>query len=82
MFFMDEFDSYELELLRSKSRKIDNLKICDKTLICECNCVCLGEIKKYINSNTDFKYLAEKFNLGTGCKSCIETIKNIDLKRI
>lgn len=79
---MDDFDPYELEVLRSKTQDIINLSLPEDTLICECNCVTLKEIRPHINENTDFEYLADKFNLGTGCKSCIETIKNIDLKKI
>ena len=79
---MDNFDPYELEVLRSECNDINNLKLCDKTLICECNCVTLGEIRAHITKDTDFNHLASEFNLGTGCKSCISTINNIDLKRI
>jgi len=73
---MDEFDPYELEVLRSKTNKNSNLDFEDDFLICECMCINFGEIKKHLKDSIDFDFLREEYGLGTGCKSCIKTLRN------
>lgn len=74
---MDDFDPYELEVLRSKTSKNNNLGFDDNQLICECSCVSYAQIKDYLKGDeVNFEHLRLEFGLGAGCKSCINLISN------
>ncbi len=48
----------------------------DDELICECECVSLGEIRGFAKDHKiSLETLKEHFNLGAGCSSCV---KNYD----
>lgn len=49
-------------------------KLDDETLICECFCVSVKDIKEVCSSTVDIKLLEEEFNLGQGCQSCLKRL--------
>lgn len=79
---MDDIDSYELDVLRSSLNDSRELAFNDDALICECKCVSYKEIKEYLNEEIDFEFLAKEFGLGSGCKSCIEILKNMNVNKL
>ena len=48
--------------------------LADDLLICECYCVSLGEIRAFIkeSGSADIENLQQRFQLGTGCGSCLK----------
>ncbi|MDQ1089720.1 nitrate reductase [Siphonobacter sp. SORGH_AS_1065] len=69
-----ELSEKRLQLLRS-SQKADPL---EGKLVCSCNSVGEGNLKKAINSGcTDFQKLCQQTGAGTGCGSCRPEVKNI-----
>jgi NAD(P)H-nitrite reductase large subunit len=43
-----------------------------ETVICECYCVSVGDVLDICPQALDLELLAERFGLGTGCKSCLK----------
>lgn len=79
---MDDFDSYELDVLRSSLNDSNKLAFGDDFLICECKCVSYKEIKEYLTKEIDFEFLTKEFGLGSGCKSCIEILKSMNVNKL
>lgn len=79
---MDDIDSYELDILRSSFNDSSELALSDEVLICECKCVTYKEIKNHLGEKIDFDFLAKEFGLGSGCKSCIEILKSMNLNKL
>jgi NAD(P)H-nitrite reductase large subunit len=51
-------------------------KLEDETLICECFCVNVGDIKEVCHSLKafDLKTVQDNFHLGLGCQGCLKRI--------
>jgi len=60
----------ELEELLSLSRQQEE-KLSDDVLICECFCVNVADIRETCPNGVDLDVLAEKYGLGSGCRSCL-----------
>lgn len=54
----------------------DQELLADEILICECNCINVGTIRKTLTGKEELnpKVLKEKLNLGSGCNSCIKSL--------
>ena len=68
--FLEDIDNLTEFIDQSSNKKLD-----DETIICECFCVNVADIKALSLETIDFKILRDTFGLGTGCTSCI---KNMD----
>lgn len=72
---VNKLDFDENDLL-SEARSILELrvmdsKLSDNTLICECLCISVGDIRNCLKGNVvDFKILSDELKLGSGCSSC------------
>lgn len=55
------------ELLPSTEQKLD-----DDTLICECFCVSVGDIRETCLTKVDLDLLKDQFHMGQGCQSCFK----------
>lgn len=53
-------------------------KLSDETLICECFCVNVGDIREACSSHqvVDLDTLKDNFNLGQGCQGCLKRFEN------
>ena len=47
-------------------------KLADDVLICECFCISVGDIRETCLNEVDLDLLADRFNMGQGCQSCIK----------
>ena len=55
------------ELIPQTAEKLD-----DETLICECFCVSVRDIRETCSTSVDMNLLEEQFQLGHGCQSCVK----------
>lgn len=55
------------ELLAQPVEKLD-----DETLICECFCVSVKDIRDVCTNHVDLDLLKDQFQLGQGCQSCLK----------
>jgi hypothetical protein len=55
------------ELLPEDSEKLD-----EETLICECFCVNVKDIRELCSGKVDLELLQTHLNLGRGCQSCLK----------
>lgn len=46
-------------------------KLEDETLICECFCVSVRDIRETCDGEVDLALLQERFNMGGGCQTCV-----------
>ena len=67
--FLRQIDQVE-DLLPTTLDKLD-----DDTLICECFCVSVRDIRLLCETKVDLQLLQEDLHLGQGCTTCL---KNID----
>ncbi len=67
--FLSQID--RVEELVSLTDKLD-----DETLICECFCVDVADIRQLCHENKkpDLEKLQNEFNLGQGCQGCLKRI--------
>ena len=47
-------------------------KLDDETLICECFCVNVKDIRELCGTYVDLDLLKDQLNMGQGCNSCIK----------
>ena len=64
----------DIENLADFIDQSSNKKLDDETIICECFCVNVSDIRKQTTKTIDLKVLKESFGLGTGCQSCVKDI--------
>jgi NAD(P)H-nitrite reductase large subunit len=55
------------ELIAPPQQKLD-----DETLICECFCVNVRDIRELCSTSVDLDLLKDQLNLGGGCQSCLK----------
>lgn len=55
------------ELIPQPAEKLD-----DETLICECFCVSVKDIREICTNHVDLDLLQDQFQLGQGCQSCLK----------
>jgi NAD(P)H-nitrite reductase large subunit len=55
------------QLIPDQQEKLDG-----ETLICECFCVNVSDIRAVCDSVVDLELLATTYNMGSGCQSCIK----------
>lgn len=48
-------------------------KLDDETLICECFCVSVKDIRSVCQSKVDIDLLVDHFSLGQGCQTCLKS---------
>jgi NAD(P)H-nitrite reductase large subunit len=56
------------ELIPHLPQKLD-----DETLICECFCVNVADIRQLCVSKVDLDLVESRLSLGQGCKSCLKS---------
>ncbi len=74
-----DFDELEmlaearLQTTASKSHE----KFNENTLICECMCLTLGDIRDFIDGKSEIslKTMTEELGLGSGCSNCLKSFK-------
>jgi NAD(P)H-nitrite reductase large subunit len=55
------------ELIPQATEKLD-----DETLICECFCVNVKDIRELCQTHVDIDLLQDQLNMGQGCQSCMK----------
>ena len=63
--FLKQIDKIT-EILPNQDQKLDN-----STLICECFCVSVEDIRQVCREQVDLELLREKYQFGGGCQSCL-----------
>jgi bacterioferritin-associated ferredoxin len=51
--------------------EVDNEKLQDDLLICECFCVNVADIRQTCSESVDLELLEKVFGLGQGCRTCL-----------
>lgn len=69
----EDYDAID-EFNRWRAGESKNL-LSDETLICECMCVSVLDIRELFKDTreVDLKILKEKLSMGQGCSSCIKS---------
>lgn len=69
-----EMDKEFLRLMETVDDMIprDPEKLDEETLICECFCVNVGDIKEVCSGKVDLELLENRLGLGGGCRSCLK----------
>jgi bacterioferritin-associated ferredoxin len=62
------------ELLEVNSNKPDLIKLDEDTLICECMCISVKDIRDLIKKDEiSLSILSKELKLGSGCSSCFKS---------
>jgi NAD(P)H-nitrite reductase large subunit len=66
------------QFLLDESHEAKHHILADDVLVCECNCVSVGEIRSLFSTaaQIDIDKLRTDFHLGSGCGSCLKNFSN------
>lgn len=77
MYGENELEDHELKMLEEARLQLDSSGkgfIARETLICECMCVSMGDIRDFLQKkDTNFEDLRKELGLGSGCSSCLKS---------
>lgn len=72
----EELELLEEARLQTESSEKQLQKMPDETLICECKCISMGDIREFCNKKrANLSELSRELGLGTGCSSCAKAFE-------